>query len=194
MLRGLSRAAIPIIIALTAATPVRAEAERADGGRASGERSGGERSSESHGSRGGWGESGGTSGSSAPAGTASGATGGSAGGTSGGAAAGPGSGGATGVASRDGGRDMAVSVPGPGRVLAEQDIARDAVARGAIVPFDRVIPTVGRAVPGDLLDARLRSRGPGSWSYEVLVLSKAGDLRQVHVDAVRNVVIEVRRR
>ncbi|MFO1151905.1 MAG: hypothetical protein U1E62_26300 [Alsobacter sp.] len=75
----------------------------------------------------------------------------------------------------------------------DQDLAREAMSRGLVVPLDRVLRKAADFVPGDMLDVRLRSTREGSWIYEIRMLSSDGRIRVVVIDAARNDVIEVRR-
>lgn len=80
---------------------------------------------------------------------------------------------------------------GRGNGRGDQDVARDAVARGQAVPFDRVIGTVRQAMPGEILDVKV-GRASGGLTYNVTVLARDGWYREVVVDARRNRVLEVR--
>jgi hypothetical protein len=75
----------------------------------------------------------------------------------------------------------------------DQDLAREAMSRGLVVPLDRVLRKAADFVPGDMLDVRLRSTREGTWIYEIRMLSSDGRIRVVVIDAARNDVIEVRR-
>lgn len=72
--------------------------------------------------------------------------------------------------------------------------ARDAVSRGWALALSSVLPTVSRAVPGQVLEVDLRQSWTGEWRYEFLVLTRDRRYREVVVDARRNQVIEIRRR
>ncbi len=80
---------------------------------------------------------------------------------------------------------------GRGRGRGDQDVARDAVARGQAVPFSRVVDTVRRTMPGDILDVKV-DRSATGLTYNVTVLAKDGWYREVVVDAQRNRVLQVR--
>jgi hypothetical protein len=75
----------------------------------------------------------------------------------------------------------------------DQDLAREAMSRGLVVPLDRILRKAADVVPGDMLDVRLRSTREGSWIYEIRMLSSDGRIRVVVIDATKNDVIEVRR-
>lgn len=72
--------------------------------------------------------------------------------------------------------------------------ARNAVAKGMALSLSKVIPTVKRKFPGNILDVDLRSAGGGRLVYRFLVLSREGSYREVDIDALRNVVVRVRDR
>lgn len=78
---------------------------------------------------------------------------------------------------------------GGGRTEARE--ASTAVARGLALPLAQILPTVGRAVEGDVLEVDLRHTLLGGWRYEILVLTRAGDYREVIVDARRNEVLRI---
>ncbi len=72
--------------------------------------------------------------------------------------------------------------------------ARHAVSRGWALALSTVLPTVSRAVPGQVLEVDLRQSWTGEWRYEFLVLTRDRRYREVVVDARSNQVIEIRRR
>ena len=51
-----------------------------------------------------------------------------------------------------------------------------------------------RAVPGKVLDVDLQRLKAGGWVYKFRVLTGAGVYMEVFVDALRNEVLQVRRR
>lgn len=72
----------------------------------------------------------------------------------------------------------------------EQDDARAAVERGEIRPLDQVIAAAKRAAPGDVVDVELE-RDDGRWTYEIKILTAAGERREVEIDAKSLKIIEV---
>jgi hypothetical protein len=64
--------------------------------------------------------------------------------------------------------------------------------RGDAASLARVLPVVGRAVPGPVLEVRVGRLPGGELSYEVKVLDTNGAVRSVLVDARRNRVVGVR--
>lgn len=74
----------------------------------------------------------------------------------------------------------------------DHERARDAVLRGEAVPLAKVLPVVGKAVPGAVLEVKVGQLPGGTMSYEVKVLDREGTVRSVLVDARRNRVVGVR--
>jgi uncharacterized membrane protein YkoI len=74
----------------------------------------------------------------------------------------------------------------------DHERARDAMLKGEAVPLARVLPLVGKAVPGPVLEVRVGRLPGGNMSYEVKVLGGDGAVRSVLVDARRNRVVGVR--
>lgn len=72
--------------------------------------------------------------------------------------------------------------------------AREAVSQGWALALSTVLPTVSKAVPGQVLEVDLRQSWSGEWRYEFLVLTRDRRYQEVIVDARRNQIIQVRRR
>lgn len=64
----------------------------------------------------------------------------------------------------------------------DHEAARKAMARGEILPLTRILPVVAQARPGDVLKLQLDRHGQ-RFVYEVTVLTPAGKVTEVHVDA-----------
>ena len=64
----------------------------------------------------------------------------------------------------------------------DHEAARKAMARGEILPLTRILPVVAQARPGDVLEVQLDRHGE-RFVYEVTVLTPAGKVTEVHVDA-----------
>src|SRR5215218_5156483 len=73
------------------------------------------------------------------------------------------------------------------------DNAREAVSQGWALALSTVLPTVSKAVPGQVLEVDLRQSWGGEWRYEFLVLTQDRRYQEVVVDARRNKVLQVRR-
>jgi hypothetical protein len=72
--------------------------------------------------------------------------------------------------------------------------AREAVSQGWALGLSTVLPTVSRAVPGQVLEVDLRRTWSGDWRYEFLVLTRDRRYQEVTVDARSNRVLQIRRR
>jgi hypothetical protein len=118
--------------------------------------------------------------------------GGNAGGNSGGGNAGGNSGGN--ASSRGAGRSLDEVAPASGWGTTPPSLAREAVAQGRALPLSTVLPTVSKAVAGQVLEVDLRQIGSGAWHYEVLVLTRDRRYQVVVVDAQRNQIVQLRNR
>lgn len=74
------------------------------------------------------------------------------------------------------------------------DNAREAVSQGRALTLSSVLPTVSKAVPGQVLEVDLRQSWSGEWWYEFLVLTRDRRYQEVVVDARRNKILHIRRR
>ena len=72
--------------------------------------------------------------------------------------------------------------------------AREAVSQGWALALSTVLPTVSKAVPGQVLEVDLRQSWSGEWRYEFLVLTRDRRYQEVVVDARRNQILQIRRR
>ncbi len=72
--------------------------------------------------------------------------------------------------------------------------ARDAVSQGWALALSAVLPTVSRAVPGQVLEVDLRQSWGGEWRYEFLILTRDRRYQEVVVDARNNQILQIRRR
>lgn len=80
------------------------------------------------------------------------------------------------------------------RALADDDDhieARALLQRGEIVPLAQILDQVARRAPGDVIEVELE-RDDGVWEYEVKVLTPAGQVRKVKLDARRGTVIKIK--
>ena len=68
--------------------------------------------------------------------------------------------------------------------------ARSGLA-GWALPLSSILPTVLRAVPGQVLEVDLSQSQSGEWQYEFLVLTKDRRYRQILVDARRNQIVAI---
>lgn len=74
------------------------------------------------------------------------------------------------------------------------DKAREAVSQGWALALSSVLPTVSKAVPGQVLEVDLRQSWSGEWRYEFLILTRDRRYQEVVVDASRNKILQIRRR
>lgn len=72
--------------------------------------------------------------------------------------------------------------------------ARSLVKDGEALSLSRVIPTVRQAIPGRVLDVDLLRLKGGGWVYKFRVLARDGTYLEVLVDALRNRILQTRRR
>ena len=68
------------------------------------------------------------------------------------------------------------------------------MSQGWALSLSTVLPTVSKAVPGQVLEVDLHQTWTGEWRYEVLVLTRDRRYREVVVDARRNQILQIRRR
>jgi uncharacterized membrane protein YkoI len=76
-------------------------------------------------------------------------------------------------------------------IRSDQDLAREAVARGEILALSAVLPQLERMAPGRRLAVALRPLGQG-WAYNFSVLTPGGVVRRVVIDARTNKVLDMR--
>jgi hypothetical protein len=74
------------------------------------------------------------------------------------------------------------------------DRAHEAVSQGWALALSTILPTVVKAVPGQVLEVDLRQSWTGEWRYEFLVLTRDRRYQEVVVDARRNQILQIRRR
>jgi uncharacterized membrane protein YkoI len=64
----------------------------------------------------------------------------------------------------------------------DEELARQALELGEVVPLDHVIATLREAVPGEVSSVELEKEN-GTWVYEFKIISPEGRMLQVRVDA-----------
>jgi len=72
----------------------------------------------------------------------------------------------------------------------DADLARDAVARGEILPLSDILPSLKAEFGGDVLDLELEVED-GLWVYEFEILTDDSRLIEVEVNAATGEVLEV---
>ncbi|MGO4389245.1 PepSY domain-containing protein [Microvirga sp. 2YAF29] len=91
-----------------------------------------------------------------------------------------------------GGDDVIQGKTGWGSTSPEN--ARDAVSHGWALGLGVILPTVTKAVPGQILEVDLRQTWSGAWQYEFLILTRDRHYLEVDVDARANRILQIRRR
>lgn len=75
--------------------------------------------------------------------------------------------------------------------LADQVAARQALARGEILPIGRILSIAQGKVAGDVLKVKLERQSSGAFKYEVKILASNGRVREVELDARTGGVIKI---
>jgi uncharacterized membrane protein YkoI len=73
---------------------------------------------------------------------------------------------------------------------SEQDEARQALERGEIRPLNQVLDAARKVLPGDVVKVELE-QDDGRWTYEIKILTAAGERREVEIDARSLQVLEI---
>lgn len=74
----------------------------------------------------------------------------------------------------------------------DHEVAREALRRGEILPFTRILPIVLQRVPGEVIDVDLEAHDDATRiEYEVKVLTPQGRVIEVKVDARTGQIREV---
>lgn len=64
----------------------------------------------------------------------------------------------------------------------DQDLARQALQRGEVLPIARILELVPQHLPGDVIEVQLDERR-GRLEYEIRVLTPSGRVRELVLDA-----------
>jgi len=64
----------------------------------------------------------------------------------------------------------------------DQDLARQALQRGEVLPIARILELVAQHLPGDVIEVQLDERR-GRLEYEIRVLTPMGRVRELVLDA-----------
>ena len=64
----------------------------------------------------------------------------------------------------------------------DQDLARQELQRGNVLPISRILQLVAQYVPGDVVEVQLDERR-GRLEYEIRVLTPMGQVRELRLDA-----------
>ena len=69
--------------------------------------------------------------------------------------------------------------------------ARELLSRGKILPLSAILAAAAKQVPGDVVEVELEHKDEG-WQYEVKVLTAAGEVKKLHLDARDGKVLKVK--
>jgi uncharacterized membrane protein YkoI len=72
----------------------------------------------------------------------------------------------------------------------EHDEIRAALQRGEVLPLTRILSIAQQQVPGDVIEVELESKR-GALIYEIKVLTQAGRVREIKIDARDGKVIKI---
>ncbi len=92
------------------------------------------------------------------------------------------------------GRPPAHAMPAPAAQGQDQEEARRQREAGRILDYGRIRRQALQAVPGRIVDQRLRRRGSGRYVYRLKILRSDGKVAIVLVDAHTGRILEIRRR
>jgi uncharacterized membrane protein YkoI len=65
----------------------------------------------------------------------------------------------------------------------DNEFAREALQRGEVLPIAKLLALAGRYLPGDVVEVKLEPRRNGELRYEIRVLTPAGKIRELQLDA-----------
>lgn len=85
---------------------------------------------------------------------------------------------------------------GPATALADDDDhdhieARELLRRGEILPLSKILAVVQERVSGDVIEVELDREDEG-WEYEVKVLTQAGRVRKLYLDAATGKITRIK--
>lgn len=69
--------------------------------------------------------------------------------------------------------------------------ARELLRRGEILPLAAILQVAAKHVPGDVIEVELEHED-GGWEYDVKVLTPAGQLRKLTLDARHGKVLKIK--
>ena len=72
----------------------------------------------------------------------------------------------------------------------DQDIARGALQRGEVLPMARILTLVAQHLPGDIIEVELDT-ARDQLRYEIKVLTAAGQVRELRLDARTGAFISI---
>lgn len=84
---------------------------------------------------------------------------------------------------------LALLLAAPAFADADNDCAREALARGEILPLSSILAVVEREVSGRVIEIDL-DRDNGRYVYDVEVLARDGRLVELSIDAATGAVLD----
>jgi uncharacterized membrane protein YkoI len=69
--------------------------------------------------------------------------------------------------------------------------ARELLRRGEILPLAAILQVAAKQVPGDVIEVELEHEDEG-WEYDVKVLTPAGQVRKLTIDARHGKVLKIK--
>jgi uncharacterized membrane protein YkoI len=91
---------------------------------------------------------------------------------------------------------LATVATGPAALAGKHDKhghteARELLRRGEILPLAAILQVAARQVPGDVIEVELEHEDEG-WEYDVKVLTPAGQVRKLTIDARHGKVLRIK--
>jgi uncharacterized membrane protein YkoI len=91
---------------------------------------------------------------------------------------------------------LAAAAAGPVALAGRHDghghtEARELLRRGEILPLAAILQVAAKQVPGDVIEVELEHEDKG-WEYDVKVLTPAGQVRKLTIDARHGKVLRIK--
>jgi uncharacterized membrane protein YkoI len=91
---------------------------------------------------------------------------------------------------------LAAVATGPAAIAGKHDghghtEARELLRRGEILPLAAILQVAAKHVPGDVIEVELEHEDEG-WEYDVKVLTPAGQVRKLTIDARHGKVLKIK--
>jgi uncharacterized membrane protein YkoI len=74
---------------------------------------------------------------------------------------------------------------------SEQDMVRDALRRGEVLPLLKILAIASQHVPGDIIEVELEAKENRPLIYEIKVLTDTGRVREIKIDARTGAVLKI---
>lgn len=72
----------------------------------------------------------------------------------------------------------------------EQDVIREALQRGEVLPLAKILAIAQQQVPGDIIEVELETER-SALIYEIKVLTQSGRVREVKIDARSGAIVNI---